>query len=194
MAEKICRSGGLARSLFGCLCAVLLLLPLVQAGALDADVADELHLSPLEPPQKDSVYGSFLAGMIAERRRDYGAAADFLIHALSAEPDNSSLLMEAFMLTAAEGRIQTAYALAERLQELGQKDVASLLLLAAQAFEQGEPQTARQLLSQQAQSGLVEITRPVLDAWLALAAGVVEGVSEALAGLKKERGLGPLSV
>src|SRR5690625_1662966 len=108
MAEITRRPGGPVQLLLGCLCAVLLLMPL-QATALDTDFAEELRLSPAELPVQESVFGSFLAGMIAERRGDYSAAADFMVHALSAEPDNAGLLMQAFMLNAAEGRIETAY-------------------------------------------------------------------------------------
>ena len=192
MDSRSSRSGGPFLLLFGCLCALLLLMPL-RAGALEADVADELRLSPselsAEPPVQDSVFGSFLAGMIAESRGDYSAAADFMVHALSAEPDNAGLLMQAFMLNAAEGRIETAYALAERLQDLGHTDVASLLLLASRELEEKSPRDAREWLAQQPVSGLVELTRPVLDGWLAVADGEGEEALEALDDLGEEPGL-----
>src|SRR5690625_264015 len=188
MAENMRRLGGSVLLLLGCLAVAFLSMP-PRAAAFELNVGESLHLSPSEPPQQESVFGSFLAGMIAERRGDYGAAADFLIHALSADPDNPGLLMQAFMLNAAEGRIQSAYALAERLQELERSDVASLLLLAAQALEGEDPQQAREFLDRQPPSGLVEITRPVLDAWLAVADGKGEEALAALDELEEEPGL-----
>jgi len=191
MAEITRHPGGPVLLLLGCLCAALLSTPL-QARAFDVDLEEELHLSPPQPPVQESVYGSFLAGLIAERQGDYAAAADFMTHALSAEPDNAGLLMQAFMLNAAEGRVETAAALAERLEELGHTDVASLLVLASRALDEGDPGEGRELLAKQPPSGLVELTRPVLDGWLAVADGEGEEAIEALDQLGEEPGLDPL--
>jgi len=191
MAELTRRPGGPFLMLLGSLCAALLL-TLPAATARASQQTEELRLLPPEQPVQESVYGSFLAGVIAERRGDYRAAADLMVHALSAEPDNAGLLMQAFMLNAAEGRIDTAYALAERLQDLGHTDVASLLVLATGALAEGRAEDARELLAQQPPSSLVELSRPVLDAWLAVAEDKGDEALESLDEVGEQAGLDPL--
>lgn len=191
MAENPRRLRGLLLLLLSCLLAAF---PLTtkEGLALRTEAFEEPYLAPSQGLEQESVFGSFLAGVIAEKRGDFAAAADFLIHTLSADPENAGLLAQAFMLNAAEGRISTAYALAERLQELERSDVASLLLLAAQALEEGNPKKARELLADQPPSGLVEITRPLLDAWLAVAEGKGDEAIALLEELEEEPGLLPL--
>ena len=54
--------------------------------------------------QPSSSPGSYLAGLHAARHGEAGAAGDFLLQALAADPDNLELLNRAFLLMMEEGR------------------------------------------------------------------------------------------
>lgn len=176
-----------------------LLLGLLAAGlaAPAADAGTQTNgtgqLPIRSPGGGDSGYGSFLAGLAAERGGDYAAAADFLIEALARDPEQPELLLQAFTLTAAEGRMSRALALAGRLREKGILDTGALLLLAGDALARAEPEQARALLAAQPETGLVSLTRPLLGAWLAAAEGEGEEALERLALLELEAGLGALA-
>lgn len=168
--------------------ALALLLALSPALA-DTQPNGSAQLPIRSPTGGDSGYGSFLAGLVAESRGDYGAAADFLMEALARDPDHLGLLLQTFTLNAAEGRMSRAFALAHRLRERGTNDTGALLLLAGEALAQGEPARARRLLADQPEAGLASLTRPLLDGWLAAAEGEEEEALALIAALAEEPGL-----
>ena len=65
-----------------------------------------------------SPLGNYLVGRYAHARGDYAAAAQHLQRVLVEDPDNPSLLRRTVSLLAADGRIEDAAALAERLLDI----------------------------------------------------------------------------
>jgi len=182
-----------ARRLCACLFISLLTAGLAApAAAAGTQPNGSAQLPIRSPGGGDSGYGSFLAGLAAERGGDYGAAADFLMEALTRDPEQPELLLQTFTLSAAEGRMSRALALARQLQDSGLVDSGALLVLSADALARGEAARARTLLAQQAETGLTMLTRPLLDAWLAAAEGKEEEALELVSILEREAGLGAL--
>jgi len=171
----------------GFLAASLAVLPATAAAQANGSA-----LPIRSPAGGDSGFGSFLAGLAAERGGDYGAAADFLMEALARDPNQPELLLQTFTLSAAEGRMNRALTLAQRLRDIGIEETGALLLLAGDALAKGEAAQARALLAAQPEGGLAVLTRPLLDAWLAAAEGEGEEALERLALLELEPGLGAL--
>jgi len=131
-------------------------------------------------PLEASVYGEFLAGLVATYSRDFSAAADFMIRALDSDPENLDLLRRAFVLTAAEGRHSENLQLARRLVDQEPANAVALLVLAVDAVIRDQRDTARDLLAAQSDRGLSILYVPLLNGWLRVGAGdLALGQSEA---------------
>jgi tetratricopeptide (TPR) repeat protein len=151
---------------------------LLAAGESQSD------LMPLEA----SVYGEFLAGLVATHSRDFSAAADFMIRALDSDPENLDLLRRAFVLTAAEGRHSENLQLARRLVDQEPANAVALLVLAVDAVIRDQRDTARDLLAAQSDRGLSILYGPLLNGWLRVGAGDVAGAQSEASGLDGREG------
>src|SRR5579871_3338303 len=78
-----------------------------------ASAATVNELVPDDLPK--SLAGSYLAGRSADSAHDIKAAISYFDSALEADPDNSTLIERVLLLQTAEGEIDAANALAERL-------------------------------------------------------------------------------
>ena len=138
----------------------------------------EINLLP--PPR--SPYGSFLAGYIATERGDLSAGADYMLEALAAEPENREVLQRAFFLVAASGRQAESYELARQLYRIDPLDSLPRLVLAMEAVQKDDLETASAMIDGLPGNGLNRITGAMIGAWLALGAG---DVAEAREEIKK---------
>ena len=136
----------------------------------------------------NSPYGNYLAGLIAGQQRDLSAAADFMLLALESDPENPRLLRRTFMLVAGDGRYDLALDLARRLMAVDPKDGTAPLLLAAEAFKNGNAEAAGAMLAGLPERGLSTIIAPMLAGWGRLAQGDIEAGLERLALLRKSKG------
>jgi tetratricopeptide (TPR) repeat protein len=139
-------------------------------------------------PLETSVYGDYLAGLVATHARDFGAAADFMIRALDSDPDNLDLLRRAFVLTAAEGRHSESLQLARRLVDLEPANAVALLVLAVDAVVRDQQETARDQLAEQPEHGLSILYGPLLNAWLRVGADDLTGAQAEAAELDGREG------
>jgi tetratricopeptide (TPR) repeat protein len=139
-------------------------------------------------PLETSVYGDYLAGLVATHSRDFGAAADFMIRALGSDPDNLDLLRRAFVLTAAEGRHSESLQLARRLVDLEPANAVALLVLAVDAVVRDQQETARDRLAEQPERGLSILYGPLLNAWLRVGAGDLTGAQAEASGIDGREG------
>jgi tetratricopeptide (TPR) repeat protein len=116
-----------------------------------------------------SVFGQYLVGRFAAEEQDTATAAESLLSALRADPDQPELIQRAFMAALMDGRAD-ALRLARRLPD----NLAAQLVLygadvAAQRWERAE-QRARTLSRQ----GPVQALQPVLIAWSLAGRGQAE--------------------
>ncbi|MGH7187166.1 MAG: tetratricopeptide repeat protein, partial [Pseudomonadota bacterium] len=89
-------------------------------------------------PMTPSPFGHYLAARQAEADHANGTAADLLTVTLESDPDNPELLNEAFLLLAAEGRLDQAAVLAERIDKLDPTSPTAGRVLAARDMVAGD--------------------------------------------------------
>jgi Flp pilus assembly protein TadD len=140
------------------------------------------------PPGQFSTYGSYLAARQAQAVRDTSSAAEFYTQALAQNPDDPELLRRAFTLLAAEGRIEEAAALAEKLRALGSGIQMAGLVRAVHAAKIGQYARAESELAALPEGGYNSFIGPLLRAWLLAARGEPQRGAVALAPLSQTRG------
>ncbi|MEZ5824146.1 MAG: tetratricopeptide repeat protein [Geminicoccaceae bacterium] len=132
-----------------------------------------------------SVAGSYLAGRVAlDEGKMLEAAANFEV-ALSAEPDNSDLRRQIFLLRLAGGDLDNAVERAADLLELGVESDEARMLLAFDALGDGRLVEARERLSELGPGGISGMVGPLLDSWLLLAEGAAD---RALSSISADQG------
>lgn len=137
--------------------------------------------------------GSYLAGQHAYREADLGAAADYMIQALAADPDNPTLLRRVLVLQLAEGRLGSLESLARRVADLAPGDPVSALYLSLEMARQGNFQGAVTQMMDQPPRGLMQLTRPLLLAWLLQGKGDTDAALKLLGDIRQEDGLSLLA-
>ena len=123
----------------------------------------------LDGPNDQAVTGSFgayLVGRFATAETDTRVAADSLLAALRADPEQPELLNRAFLATLLDGRSE-AVRLARRLPG----SPAANLLLADSDAQAGRWERAERRLRAMGPSGPVQVLQPVLIAWVQLGGG-----------------------
>lgn len=135
-----------------------------------------------------SAFGSYLAGRFAQNQNDWGSAAQFMTRALSADPDDASLVRRTFLLKLGEGEYDAASALAERVAEVDSGAPFAVLLLASDRLLAGRVGDARDLVGRLPDDGIARFVAPLAKAWLASAAGKPDDAIAALRPLLEANG------
>ena len=116
------------------------------------------------------VFGNYLVGRFAASETDTRIAADMLLQAVRADPDNPEILSRAFLATLLDGRTE-AVRLARRLPE----NPAASLLLAGVDVHAARWDRAEQRLRSLGRAGPVQVLQPALLAWVQLGRGQPDG-------------------
>jgi tetratricopeptide (TPR) repeat protein len=114
---------------------------------------------------RTSVSGSFLAARHASNERDAAAAAAYYRAALRGDPRNSDLLSRAFIALLADGEVDDAVKLAERVVQADKNDRIARLVLGVRAIKQKQYVAARQQLAQAVRLPITDLTGTLLSAW-----------------------------
>ncbi len=141
-------------------------------------------------PSAGSPYGSYLAGLHAGRARDLSAAADFMLHALSYDPDNLQLLNRSLLLLAGDGRHEKAAEIARRIEVHSPSNGLAILVLAVEAVKRGDIAQARTRLAAMPEKGLSGIAGPVLKGWIRVIEGDGAGAMTEISPLRNKSGFG----
>jgi tetratricopeptide (TPR) repeat protein len=158
--------------------AVMLMLP----GALAAQTSSPSRpiILSMRELARISPTGNYLAARHAGAQRDAAAAAAYFRAALRTDPRNSELLERAFLATLAEGEIDEAMRLAERIVQIDRSDRIARLVLGIRALKQKQYTLARQHLSQATRGPITDLTATLLSAWAFYGAndtrGAIEGI------------------
>ena len=115
--------------------------------------------------------GSYLAARHASVERDAGAAAAFYLAALRSDPRNGELLDRAFISAVAEGDVDEAVKLADRVVESDKSNRIARLVLGIRALKQKQYAAAQKNINQSVRGPITDLVATLLSGWAAYGAG-----------------------
>ncbi len=128
--------------------------------------------------------GSYLSARIAGQNNDIANAAAFYREALEVDPGNPFLLDRAFVLDLANGSIEPALELAERLIADQPDHFLARLALAADAVRKDDYATAVRYMEAGGRGPLAELTAGLVTAWALQAQGETDAALQTIAALQ----------
>ncbi|WP_119300271.1 tetratricopeptide repeat protein [Dongia deserti] len=138
--------------------------------------------SSSSPGESWTTTGAYLAGMTAFQQRDMKVAADLLTRALGKDFGNAVLSQKTLVALMSDGRIDDAIELAGQMKDAGIKSTLVTLVLMQAEARTGDYEDALTVSRDLPGDRLMQVTAPMLRAWLAL--GAAEKEEAALAELK----------
>ena len=163
---------------------------LIGGASIAGPTAADEHDPPLPPEPAASAHraeasllGNYLVGRYAHGRGDYAAAARHLQRVLAADPDNPSLLRRAVSLQVADGRVDDAAVLAERLLDIPASGRLAQFLLGLRDAREGDYEGALQRIDAIERESVYALLLPLTEAWLHTGAGSGTAALTALAPL-----------
>ena len=162
--------------------AVILMLPGTLAAQAPPQPSTQVASRPVMPSMRElariSPTGNYLAARHAGAQRDATAAALFYRAALRADPRNAELLERAFLACLAEGDMDEAMRLAERILQIDRSDRIARLVLGIRALKQKQYALARQHLAQSQRGPITDLTATLLAAWAMQGTNDIKGAVE----------------
>jgi tetratricopeptide (TPR) repeat protein len=122
--------------------------------------------------------GNYLAARHAGAQRDATAAALFFRAALRTDPRNPELLERAFLATLAEGDMEEAIRLAERIVQIDRSDRIARMVLGIRALKLKQYAQARQQFGLSTKGPITDLTGTILTAWALEGANDSKGAVE----------------
>ncbi|HEV8389067.1 MAG TPA: tetratricopeptide repeat protein [Dongiaceae bacterium] len=114
--------------------------------------------------------GAYLAGITAFDQRDMASAADLLTLALGEDFSNGILAQKTLVALMSDGRIEPAIKLAHQMKSAGIKSTLITLMLVQEQAREGHYDEALTLSRELPDDRLMQVTAPMLRAWLAVGA------------------------
>jgi tetratricopeptide (TPR) repeat protein len=112
-----------------------------------------------------SASGSYLAARHAGGERDAAAAAAYYRAALRGDPANNELLSRTFLAVLANGEMDDAVKLAERVLKVDKTDRIARLVVGVRAIKQKQYPVARRELAQSIRGPITDLAGTLLAAW-----------------------------
>ena len=156
--------------------AALSLAVLVAPGALLAQTPDHTGDNTAQFPSKSDLKslttsGSYLAARHASVERDAASAAAFYRSALRTDPKNNELLDRAFISSLAEGDIDEAVKLADRILTLDKSNRVARLVVGVRDLKQKKYATAQLNINQSIRGPITDLVATLLSGWASYGAG-----------------------
>src|SRR5262249_37082076 len=129
---------------------------------------------------RTSPAGNYLAARYAGSARDMAAAAAYYRAALRADPRNEDLIERTFLVVMANGSIEEAMPLAERLAGVDRNQRVARLALAVRALKRGQNAQARVQLAQSMRGPIADLTATLLSAWASAGAGDIKNAIDSV--------------
>lgn len=158
--------------------------PATSARVADAE-GTTVGASPAPAPENWTGTGAYLAGVTAFDQRDMKSAAELLTLALGSDIKNGTLAQKTLVALMSDGRIDDAIKLAKQMRDIGIKSTLITLVLVQDQARAGHYDQALTLSRDLPDDRLMQVTAPMLRAWLAV------GAKDKKAGLAE---LAPLAV
>ncbi|MGY3454263.1 tetratricopeptide repeat protein [Bradyrhizobium sp. USDA 4353] len=119
--------------------------------------------------------GSYLAARHASVERDAASAAAFYRSALRSDPKNNELLDRAFISSVADGDIDEAVKLAERVLTVDKSNRIARLVMGVQDIKQKKYAAAQNNINQSVRGPITDLVATLLSAWATAGAGDAKG-------------------
>jgi tetratricopeptide (TPR) repeat protein len=132
-----------------------------------------VEYTPVDRRKGPTIAGNYLAARHAHVERDAGAAASFYRSALRADPKNTELLDRAFISTLADGDIDEAVKLAEKILLTDKANRIARLVVGVRALKQKNYAAAQQNINQSVRGPITDLVAALLSGWAATGAGEV---------------------
>ncbi|QJE71880.1 tetratricopeptide repeat protein [Aerophototrophica crusticola] len=162
---------------------------LLAGGAPALAESSEVRSGLSAPAQ---AYADYLAGRIARGAGDWDNAAKRLTGALRADPANTALARQAFLIQLGEGRYADALDLAAKLKTSGADSFLAGALQVSDLLSRNKLPEARARLAEVPADGLGQFVVPLLAAWVEVAAGQHDAALAKLSVLEQTPGFVPL--
>jgi len=148
---------------------------LAFSGPLAAQTRTSAGDQPAFPSSRDliglTVSGSYLAARHASVERDATAAAAFYRAALRSDPKNSELLDRAFIASLADGDIDEAVKLADRILTIDKNNRVARLVAGVRSLKQKQYGVAQQNINQSIRGPITDLVATLVSGWAAYGAG-----------------------
>ena len=159
-------------------------------GRLPAQTPEHAGDSAAQFPSKTDLKslttaGSYLAARHASVERDAASAAQFYRSALRSDPKNNELLDRAFISSLADGDIDEAVKLADRILTLDKANRVARLVVGVRDLKLKKYPTAQININQSIRGPITDLVATLLSAWANYGAGDAKA---ALAGIDKLTG------
>src|SRR5438309_3186496 len=118
--------------------------------------------------------GSYLAARHASVERDASSAATFYRSALRSDPKNNELLDRAFISSLAEGDIDEAVKLADRILTIDKSNRVARLVVGARDLKQKKYAAAQININQSVRGPITDLVATLLSGWAAYGAGDIK--------------------
>ncbi|MGH6739469.1 MAG: tetratricopeptide repeat protein, partial [Bradyrhizobium sp.] len=170
--------------------AALALTAMVVPGSISAQTPGHPDTTTAQFPSRNDLKslttsGSYLAARHASVERDAASAAEFYRSALRSDPKNNELLDRAFISSVAEGDVDEAVKLAERILTTDKSNRVARLVVGVQALKQKKYAAAQLNINQSVRGPITDLVATLLSAWSAYGAGDTKA---AIAGIDKLTG------
>ena len=143
--------------------------PATGARVADAE-GTTVGTSPTSAPENWTGTGAYLAGVTAFDQRDMKSAAELLTLALGNDIKNATLAQKTLVALMSDGRIDDAIKLAKQMRDIGVKSTLITLVLVQDQARAGHYDQALTLSRDLPDDRLMQVTAPMLRAWLAVGA------------------------
>src|SRR6201995_6029568 len=119
--------------------------------------------------------GSYLAARHASVERDAASAAAFYRSALRSDPKNNELLDRAFISSLADGDIDEAIKLADRILSIDKTNRVARLLIGVRDLKAKKYASAQTNINQSIRGPITDLVATLLSSWAAYGAGDAKG-------------------
>jgi tetratricopeptide (TPR) repeat protein len=151
----------------------------IVGGAVPAS-AEADRTTRLELPTANTFSGNYLAALVAGLSTDTAAAAQYYAESLKFDPHSADLAERAFVTMLAEGNMTEALRLSQTVSRKNPGNGIVQLILAANAFHDGQFAAARSALHRGTGKAGTDLTASLLTAWAWLGAGNPKKAAETI--------------
>jgi len=140
-------------------------LPVLAVFAMSSSAFPAARAQAPSTYSRTSISGNYLAARHAGTERDASAASTYYKAALRADSNNAELLGRTFLAVLANGEVDEAGRLAERVLKADKIDRIARLVLGVRAIKQKQYQAARSQLTQSVRGPITDLAAALLTAW-----------------------------